>query len=124
MDKDEEKIKAQLTRLIDALAKTLPDQSKVSADLWKFAKMHDRRNYQLIRYAMAATSDYRTVTKAIKELSKRIKGHASGTASLMDTLTPLLYRSSSLIFNRSHIPAIMELSRGDDQALANTAHEM
>ncbi|PGH15463.1 hypothetical protein AJ79_02440 [Helicocarpus griseus UAMH5409] len=124
MDNNEEAIKAKLTKVIDNLAKMLPDQSKVSADLWKFAKMHDRRNYQLIRFAMAAVSDYRTVTKAIRELTKRIQGNTSAPATLLETITPLIYRSSSLIFNRSHIPAIMELSRSDDLGLGNSAHEM
>ncbi|EED12863.1 sister chromatid cohesion and DNA repair protein (BimD), putative [Talaromyces stipitatus ATCC 10500] len=122
IEKDEERIKAQLGRVIDLVAKSLPDHSRVFSDLWKFAKMHDRRNYQLIRFAMAAQSDYRTVTKAIKELAKRIQ--SGSTPSLLDTLTPLLYRSSSLVFNRSHIPAIMEFSRTDDKGLAVPAHEI
>lgn len=122
MEKDEDRIKAQLTRVIDTLAKSLPDASRASADLWKFAKAHDRRNYQLIRFAMAAVSDYRTVTKAIKELARRIQ--SGNTPSILDTLTPFLYRSSSLVFNRSHISAIMEFSRTDEKGLANTAHEM
>ncbi|ODH46046.1 hypothetical protein GX48_07869 [Paracoccidioides brasiliensis] len=124
MDDDEEVTKAKLTKVIDNLAKTLPDHSKASADLWKFAKMHDRRNYQLIRFAMAAVSDFRTVSKAIREMSKRIQGNTSAPASLLETLTSLVYRSSSLIFNRSHIPAIMDLSRNDDLGLGNAAHEM
>ncbi|KAH8696692.1 putative sister chromatid cohesion and DNA repair protein [Talaromyces proteolyticus] len=122
VEKDEDRVKAQLTRVIDTLAKSLPDSSRVSADLWKFAKMHDRRNYQLIRFAMAAQSDYRTVTKAVKELAKRIQ--SGSTPSLLETLTPFLYRSSSLIFNRSHISAIMEFSRTDEKGLANPAQEM
>ncbi|GAM35044.1 cohesin-associated protein [Talaromyces pinophilus] len=122
IEKDEERIKAQLGRVIDLVSKSLPDSSRVSADLWKFAKTHDRRNYQLIRFAMAAQSDYRTVTKAIKELAKRIQ--SGSTPSLLDTLTPLLYRASSLVFNRSHIPAIMEFSRTDDKGLAVPAQEI
>ncbi|KAL2000637.1 hypothetical protein VTN02DRAFT_2838 [Thermoascus thermophilus] len=120
--KDEDRIKLQLTRVVDGLAKILPDASRVSADLWKFARAHDRRNYQLIRFAMAAVSDYRTVTKAIRELAKRIQSGNSTT--LLDTLTPLLYRCSSLVYNRSHIPGIIELSRTDEKGLANTAHEL
>ena len=65
MDKNESQIKDRLTKLINELVKLLPDNSKVSADLWKFAKMHDRRTYQLIRYCMAPESDYRYVFKSI-----------------------------------------------------------
>lgn len=65
MDENEKDIKTHLTRLIDNFAKQLPDSARVTADLWKFAKMHDRRNYQLIKFCIAPESDYRTVFKAI-----------------------------------------------------------
>lgn len=122
IEKDEANVKAQLGRMVDALAKAFPDSSRASADLWKFAKVHDRRNYQLFRFSMAAHTDYHTVIKAIKELTRRVQN--SNNATLLETMTPLLYRSSSLIFNRSHIPAIMSLSRTDENGLANPAQEM
>lgn len=122
MDEDEDRIKAELGGVINSLSKIFPDASRASADLWKFAKVHDRRNYQLIRFAMAAGSDYRTVTKAIKELVRRVQ--SGNNTALLETLTPLLYRCSSLIFNRSHIPAIMNISKTDENGLANAAHEL
>ncbi|KAJ5648095.1 Armadillo-like helical [Penicillium lividum] len=122
VNKNEEKVKGELSLVIDSLSKTFPDAVRASADLWKFAKTHDRRSYQLIRFAMAAVSDYRTVTKAIKELQRRAQ--SANNSPLLDTITPLLYRSGSLIFNRSHIPAIMNLSRTDENGLANAAQEM
>jgi sister chromatid cohesion protein PDS5 len=124
MDDNEEEVKAQLTKVIEPLSKTFPDSQKVSADLWKFAKMHDRRNYQLIRFCVAPASDYRTVSKAIKELTKRIQSGPTSTQSLLDTLTPLLFRCSLLIYNRSHVPAAVEISRSDENSLAETAHEV
>ncbi|MCJ1402432.1 hypothetical protein MMC11_005652 [Xylographa trunciseda] len=124
MDKNEAQIKDRLSKLINELAKLLPDQSKVSADLWKFAKMHDRRAYQLIRFCMAPESDYRTVFKALKELTKRIETLPAAPSGLMDTLTPLLYRTSILIYNKSHVPAIMEFSRTDEKSLGSIAHEV
>lgn len=122
MEKDDERITAQINRVIDTLSKLFPDASRASADLWKFAKVHDRRSYQLIRFAMAAVSDYRTVIKAIRELARRLQ--SSNNSPLLETLTPLLYRCSSLVFNRSHIPAIISLSRTDENGLASPAHEM
>lgn len=65
MDEHETQIKEHLTRLIESLSKSLPDSSKATADLWKFAKLHDRRCYHLIRFCIASESDYRTVVKAI-----------------------------------------------------------
>ena len=40
------------------------------------------------------------------------------------TLTPLIYRSSVLIYNKSHVPAIMDFSRNEEHPLASTAHEV
>ena len=124
IDGDEETVKAQLAKLVDTISKTLPESHRVSADLWKFAKMHDRRNYQLIRYAMSAENDYRTVTNAVKELTKRIRDGPSATTSLLDTITPILYRCSLLVYNRSHVPAIMKLTRADNYGLGETAYEL
>ena len=68
MDANESKIKDNMKRLIDHFAQRLPDRTKVTNDLWKFAKAHDRRSYQLIRFCMAPESDYRTMFKAFVSL--------------------------------------------------------
>jgi len=36
----------------------------------------------------------------------------------------LIYRSSVLIYNKSHVPAIMDFSRSEEHPLASTAHEV
>ncbi|KAF2751452.1 hypothetical protein M011DRAFT_114758 [Sporormia fimetaria CBS 119925] len=124
MGKGAKEIKAKLEGLIHYYAKTLPDSSRVVADLWKFADAHDRRNYQLIRFCMAPESEYRKVFRSIKELRKRLED-GQGTSSLLETLTPLVYRVSLLCYNKSHLPAIIEYSRiDDDGGLGSTAHEV
>jgi len=54
-----------LARPIQLFAKTLPESSRAAEDLWKFAKVHDRRSYSLIRFCMASDSDYRKVYKSM-----------------------------------------------------------
>ncbi|OCK82685.1 ARM repeat-containing protein [Lepidopterella palustris CBS 459.81] len=123
VEKDEKEIKQQLGGLIAYYAKVLPDSSRVTEDLWKFAKAHDRRSYQLIRFCMAPDSDYRKVFKSIKELTKRVEdAHSSST--LLETLKTLVYRVSILTYNRSHVPAIIEFSRTDEKGLGAAAHEV
>ncbi|KAI4206328.1 MAG: hypothetical protein LQ346_001153 [Caloplaca aetnensis] len=127
MDDNETQIKEHLSRLIKTFAGLLPNSQQATSDLWKFAKMHDRRSYQLVRFCMAPESDYRTVFKAIKEFTKRVVDASASTSAsngLLDTLTPLLYRVSLVVYNKSHVPAIMEYSRTDEKSLASTAHEM
>ncbi|KAF2100638.1 hypothetical protein NA57DRAFT_36210 [Rhizodiscina lignyota] len=124
VEKDEKKVKDQLGKLIDAYAKMLPEPSRVSDDLWKFAKMHDRRSYTLIRFCINPESDYRKIQKAIKEFTKRMEGASGSTATMVDTLTILIYRVSVLLFNRSHVPAIIEYSRTDESGLGSIAHDV
>lgn len=64
MDTNESKIKDKMKGLIEHFAQLLPERTKAVNDLWKFAKTHDRRSYQLIRFCMAPESDYRTMFKA------------------------------------------------------------
>lgn len=127
MDDNESQIKEHLTRLIKTFANLFPNSQQATLDLWKFAKMHDRRSYQLIRFCMAPESDYRTVFKAIKEFTRRIvdaSSSASASNSLIEILTICIYRVSLIIYNKSHVPAIMEYSRTDEKSLAATAHEI
>ena len=118
MDSNEDETKNRLNKIINELAKFFPDAAKVSADLWKFAKTHDRRAYQLMRFCYAPESDFKTVNNAIKEFSKRID------SNIKDTMLPLLYRISIILYNRSHVPAILEFSRSNDSGLSSIAHEI
>ena len=43
---------------------------------------------------------------------------------IMDTLLPLIYRTSIVLYNKSHVPAVMEYARTDENGLASTAHEV
>jgi sister-chromatid-cohesion protein PDS5 len=121
-DKGEKDVKTNLEGLITYYAKTLPDPTSVRDDLWKFAKAHDRRAYALVRFCMDPASDYRRVFRSIKELRKRIEDGPG--ISLLETLTPLLYRVSLLCYNKSHVPAVIEFTRTDDKGLGATAHEL
>lgn len=118
MDTNEATIKERLDKIILETTKLLRDPMKVKADLQKFAKMHDRRAYQLMRFCADAKSDYKIVHNAIKEFSKRID------ASLKETLTPLLHRMAILIFNRSHVPTYLNAAKSGDKALADVVHGM
>jgi sister-chromatid-cohesion protein PDS5 len=122
MDEGEKEIQERLTRIIQQFCKFLPNSGQVSTDLWKFARNHDRRSYQLIRFAMATDSDYRTVFKAIKEFRKRLD--TTGNSSLLETLTPLLYWTSNIMYNRSHVPAIMSYAKSNENGLSAIAHDL
>ncbi|KAF2836720.1 sister chromatid cohesion and DNA repair protein [Patellaria atrata CBS 101060] len=122
MDKGEKEIKAQLGKLIELLSKSLPDPSKASDDLWKFAKGHDRRSYQLIRFAMATDSDHRKVHRAVREVFNKLQDDSK--MQVLDTLRPLIYRSSVVLYNKSLVPAIIEYSRTDEGGLGTVAHEV
>ncbi|KAK5952421.1 Sister chromatid cohesion protein pds5 [Knufia fluminis] len=119
---EEKRLEEQLGRFIESLSRQMPDTSRTSSDLWKFAKAHDRRNYQLIRFTIGAENDFRTMMKAMKELNKRLSG--AGMNPVLETLTPILYQCALISYNRSHIPAIMEYAKSDDIGFAETAQEV
>lgn len=124
MDGNEKEIKQKLTAVIQWLVALLPDPPRASADLWKFAKMHDRRAYHLIRCTMDPIEDFKTVHKAVKEFAKRIEAAPGAPAGLLETMIPLIYRAGSIVYNQSNLPAILEFSRNDAKGLGATAHEL
>ncbi|KAK0622899.1 armadillo-type protein [Immersiella caudata] len=122
MDEAADKKTANLNKIIGYLVQFLPDPIKGKGDLLKFAKINDRRNYNLIKYVIGQEHDYKTVHNAFKELIKRV--HNSKDPSIMETLLPLLYRSGCIMFNRSHLSAIMEYSKTDKDGMGAVAHEV
>ncbi|CAI6336941.1 unnamed protein product [Periconia digitata] len=123
MDSGEQETKKKLDGFISYYAKTIPDPTRAIDDLWKFAKAHDRRSYQLIRFSMAPDSDYRKIHKSIKEFRKRSEEN-SPSPTFLESFTPLLYRVALLCFNKSHVPAIIAYTRTDNGGLGSTAHEV
>ncbi|KAI1122698.1 armadillo-type protein [Nemania abortiva] len=119
---DSEKIKLNLKKTAHYLAQFLPDSPRVEAELHNFANWHDRRSYQLIRFAVSPESDFKTMHRAIKELVKRVQG--SPKPHIIDSLLPLLYRSAYILFNKSHLSTFMDCSRSDKDGLGAAAQEI
>jgi sister chromatid cohesion protein PDS5 len=124
MDDDEDKKTANLDKTIKYIVQFFPDDGKVKSDLFKFARTNDRRNYQLIKFAVGSESDYKTIHRAIKELVKRIQSGSSSVTSTLDTLIPMIYRSASIMFNRSHLSTFMDYSKSDKDGLGAVSHEI
>ncbi|KAF4458278.1 sister chromatid cohesion pds5 [Fusarium albosuccineum] len=122
IDANEEKVKTGLSKTFQWFGTFFPDPLKVRSDLQKFAKLNERRYYQLIKFAIGSDQDFLTVRRAINELIAKVQ--ASSAATCLDTLIPLLYRSSSLMFNRSHLSTIMDYSKNDKEGFAAVAHEI
>ncbi|EPQ65699.1 Bgt-2565 [Blumeria graminis f. sp. tritici] len=120
--KDIAEVKAKMELPIKWFAKLLPDSQKVHQDLLKFSKLHERRSYQLLRFAMDPRSDFNTVHKAIKELQKRVQANNTAPAGLLETLTPIIYRSACLIYNRSNQPILLQFARTNEHGFGPTAN--
>ncbi|KAF3163680.1 hypothetical protein TWF106_010526 [Orbilia oligospora] len=132
METDEADIRRKLDNTIAYLAKLLPDTLRSTTDLVNFAKIHDRRCYDQIRRCYSPDSDYETVANSIFEAKKRISNNTKlgslATASLVETMTPLLYRVSLLIYNKSHIAHMIRFSTDEDTSFGTSlnlvAHEV
>ena len=55
---------------------------------------------------------------------RRIEEATTAPQELLNVLIPLIYRVSVLIYNKSHVPAIMQYSRTNENGLGGTAHEL
>ncbi|KAJ6263145.1 hypothetical protein Dda_1705 [Drechslerella dactyloides] len=132
MESGEADIRRKLENTIAYLSKLLPDASRSATDLHNFAKIHDRRCYEQIRRCYSPDSDYETVANSIFEAKKRISNNTKlgtlATTALIETMTPLLYRTSLLIYNKSHIAYMIKFSTEEDpsfeNALNTVAHEV
>lgn len=120
----EKSVEKQLRMIIDWLSKMLPDPVKSSEDLWKYAKWHNSRTYTLLRWMMEPESDFSNVRNSIKEFRRRVNEPKAPPLSILETMEPLIYRTALLLYNRSHLPAIVQFSRSDEKGLGDTAHEI
>ncbi|KAI1637170.1 armadillo-type protein [Biscogniauxia mediterranea] len=121
-EENADKIKQNLKTTIRYLGQFLPDAVKVDADLHNFATWHDRRCYQLIKFAVSPESDFKMMHRAVKEFVKRVQG--STKPHMLDTLLPLLYRSAYIMFNKSHLSTFIDCSKSDKDGLGAAAQEI
>lgn len=121
-DSSRENVKASMNKTLAWLGAFFPDVLKVRTDLQKFAKLNDRRCYHLIKFAIESESDFQKVRNAISNIISRLQAASGSASTTLDTLIPLLYRSSSLMFNRSHLTTIMDYSKSDKDGLGSVAH--
>ena len=118
--RDRKKLAAQ----VEALAKLMPDEQIAAEHLRQFSKHHDRRAYQLIRFCYESASDYRKISKAVKELVKRLEEAPTPIPDVLKTMLPLIRNASILVYNKDHISTLSEIARTDAKGLGPTAHEL
>jgi sister-chromatid-cohesion protein PDS5 len=115
--------KKRLNTLIKTVSGLFPDSSVASEHLFKFVKQQDRRNFVLARFCISPESEYKKVVNGMKELNKRLETTAA-VAGIAETISQFMKSCSILVYNRSHVPAIMDISRTDETGLGATVHEV
>lgn len=103
--------KARLTKLIDYLANQFPDPARSREHLWKWVKLADRRGWSLVRGMLSVDAGWTQVVANLKEVVKRIEKAPGGGGGILETVLPLLYRSALLLWNKSHVPTIVAMSK-------------
>ncbi|KAF8419563.1 hypothetical protein EV426DRAFT_719909 [Tirmania nivea] len=103
--------KARLTKLIDWLAGQFPDAARSREHLWKWVKLGDRRGWSLVREMLSVDAGWTQVVANLKEVVKRIEKTPGGGGGILETVLPLLYRSALLLWNKSHVPTIVAMSK-------------
>ena len=116
--------KRSLAKYLEQLANVMPDPQVAAEHLQKFSKLHNRRANQLIRFCFAPDSDYRKITKAMKEFSKRLEDEPTPIPTVLETMLPLMRIISILVFNQSHVTPMGNIARTNEKDLSTTAHEL
>lgn len=116
--------KKKIDALINAIAGSFPDALVAAGHLTKFFKSVDRRNFALSRFCISPESEYQKVNNAMKELLKRLEDSTGSIAGVHETVKAFVRSAAILVYNRSHVPAIMDFSRTDEKGLGSAAHEV
>jgi sister-chromatid-cohesion protein PDS5 len=123
-DGSQKEAKRTLAKYVEQLANVTTDPQVAAEHLQKFAKHHDRRANQLIRFCFAPDSDYRKITKAMKEFSKRLEEAPTPMPMVLETMLPLMRIVAILVFNQSHVTPMGNIARTNEKDLSSTAHEL
>nr|POE62283.1 sorting nexin-41 [Quercus suber] len=116
--------KKMLDKCIPLLVKPLADEQIAVEHMLKFANHYDRRNHQLVRFCISADSDYRKITRALRELTRRLEEAPSGLNAALETLVPVVKMVSILVYNKSHVPVIMKRARDNDNGFGQAANDL
>ncbi|KAI5811155.1 hypothetical protein DFH27DRAFT_11876 [Peziza echinospora] len=103
--------KIRLTKLINWLATHFSDTERARDHLWKWVKIGDRRGWNCVQNIMSLEEGWTSVVKSLNEVVKRIEGAPGNANIILETVRPLLYRSAVLLYNKSHVPTIVEFSK-------------
>ena len=104
-------LKVRLDKLIEWLARNFPDTTRAREHLWKWVKMGDRRGWSLVKEVLSVEASWVQVASSLKEVVKRIEKGPGGGGGILETILPLLYRSALLLWNKSHVPTIVAMSK-------------
>lgn len=104
---------SKLDKILNWLCVSYPDGLKTHACFERFYKLKNARFLNLINFCISPESDYKTVKNSIKELLAKLqdpklirlendKTHIT-TTDMVTNFKILLYRSSTILYNRSTV---------------------
>ncbi|ONH68540.1 Sister chromatid cohesion protein PDS5 [Cyberlindnera fabianii] len=118
--------RAKFDKTVNWLAASLPVRFSPADALQKFATVNNRRMYQLVKWCVAADTEYKAMINARKELFTRIQSvKSTSSTSLKDmqnVFKLFMYRGGLTFNNRSNIAALFSLS--DDPKYSKVAQDI
>lgn len=132
--KEQGELLQEVDKIIQWLTVSFPDGLNSYDCLDRFFKLKNARLINLVKNCINFELDYKTVKNSIKELlvtmsdSKNIKldGVSSqvSTSDMVSNFKVLLYRSSTIFYNKSNVPALLKYSLISDDKFRNVANEI
>ncbi|ANB11094.1 Pds5p [Sugiyamaella lignohabitans] len=100
----------KINSLIKWVASVYPDSEKVHDHLTAFFKSNDRQAFKLFGICINPDSDYKSVYDSYHSLMDRLS-KSSSLNSIEPTIKSILYRSAFILFNKTNVSAIINISR-------------
>lgn len=121
-------------KIIQWLSVSFPPNFNTVLCLEKFVNLKNSRFLNLLSICNLPNSDYKSVKNSMKELLGKLNDPKSiknsdefsrvGTADMLSNIKILLYRSATIIFNKSNITELLKISRADKHAYTEISNEL
>lgn len=129
-DLTDEDLLQKLSKVVNWLSTRFPVKLNSASQFLRFFKLKNKRFFRLVTLCISTTSDYQTVTTALKELLTKIsepknlvlEGEPNVDPELMQsTMKLLMLRASSIWYNISNIGLLTDISKDIDSPFNETS---
>lgn len=131
---EKQQLNTKIEKINQWLVASMPQGINSYECLERFVQMRNGRLLKLMAKCVSPNTDFKSVKNSLKELlnklgdAKAIKVDSEkstvSTADMVLTMKILLYRASNIFFNKTNTSELVKLSKSENGAFQQNAHEL